>query len=111
MADEKLRKLIDRLLVKTLAGELEWFEIPSQETFQVSFPSYSVEVERSDETTFLRVYNSDGKVLDWISDALMIRDSKYGSDDIRKFDELFQLVRRQVLGVDKALEELLAVIG
>ena len=45
MADEKLRKLIDHLLVKTRAAELRWAETSSEEAFQVSFPIYSVEVE------------------------------------------------------------------
>lgn len=112
MANDKLHKLIDRLLVKTIAMELKWSETSSQEAFQVSFSSYSVEVEHSDNTTYMRIYNSDGKVLDWTSDNVMRRDVSWNSTTaIRKLEELYQLARRQALGVDKALDDLLSAIG
>lgn len=112
MADEKLRKLIDRLLVKTRAAELQWAETSSQEAFQISFPSYSVELERSEEGTYIRIYNSEGKILDWTSDSNILQDSGWENrDEYKKIRELHELARRQALSVDKALEELLAVIG
>lgn len=113
MADDKLRKLINRLLDKTRAAELHWSETPSKEAFQVSFPSYSVEVDCSDEVTYLRVYNSEGRIIDETSDrAIMFDDfgSNFQSGDVEKIQELYRLARRQALGVDRALEELLATL-
>lgn len=112
MVDDKLRKLIDRLLVKTRAGELQWSETPTQDAFQASFPSYSLELEREDTTIYIRVLNAEGNVLEWTSDQKMRTEGNWkNADDIRKLDELYALARRQALRVEKALDELLNVIG
>lgn len=112
MVEDKLRKLIDRLLVRTRAGELQWSETSSQDAFQASFPSYSLELERADTTIYIRVLNSEGKVLEWTSDQKMRTEGNWkNADDIRKLDELYALARRQALRVEKALDELLSVIG
>lgn len=113
MSDDKLRMLIKRLLVKTIAGEVRWSETPSQEAFQASFPSYSVEVECAGGATYFRVYNSEGRVLDWTSDKVIEHEDKENfdeSDDAEKLIELYGLARRQALGVERALDELLATL-
>jgi hypothetical protein len=114
MAVDKLRTLINRLLNRTRTAELRWSETPSQEAFQTSFPNYSVEVEQAEGGIFLRVYNSEGRVLDWTSDARIGHEDKSEreqTDDAEKLEELFSLARRQALGTDRALDELLTELS
>lgn len=104
--DDKLRKLVDRLLKKTQAGELRWSETSSPESFQTSFPDYSIEVEKNKDLVLLRIYNSDGRIIESVVEKV----SSF-RDDAEALSELHDAARRQALGVEKALDDILASLG
>jgi hypothetical protein len=113
MVNEKIRSLIDRLLSKTSTGEINWEEADRQEAFQISFPNYSVVIEKDrDGELWLRMYDFMGRVLDTVSSdelhAFQVPGGAPGGTYADRLLELHGLARRQALRVEKALDELLA---
>lgn len=112
----KYLQLLDRLIKKTEAGELKWEETAASNAFQVSFPNYTVilsEVESGDDAIdyVVELVNSDGRIIDRFSDVtLQQTDPNTSGERLLHFNRmkgLFEASRRQALGVDQALDELL----
>jgi hypothetical protein len=106
MANDKYYKILERLINKTENGELEWKEGVYPETFQVAFSNYSLTVgQRSGEDDTLdyviSIRDASGNVIDTFSDVDL------GSGYFKTMGELYENARRQALGVDKALDEIL----
>jgi hypothetical protein len=110
MANDKYAQIVDRLIYKTNQREIEWKEGVYPGAFQVSFPNYSLTLiprEGQDDTTdyIIGIIDSDGHTIDTFSDVDL------GGDYYAKMAELYQNARRQALGVDKALDEILDELG
>lgn len=106
MSDIKYREIVDLLLDKTENGELIWRETAESETIQVSFSMYSITINQtstiwSQLNYEISIYNSEGKKIDSFY-ALTL-----GSDYLGRVSLLYQKARRQALGADKALDEIL----
>lgn len=113
MVDEKIRFLIDRLLSKTSAGDIKWSEAPGRGAFQTSFPNYSVEIEQDEDgDLFMRVYNSEGRIIEWISakeasNFVASSESWPPQTYATRMHDLYVQARRQALRVEQAIDELL----
>ncbi|MGE5270661.1 MAG: hypothetical protein ACM3JG_13420 [Thiohalocapsa sp.] len=111
----KYLQLLDRLIQKTDAGELAWEETAAGDAFQVSFPNYAVILSEAETPTTIdyvvELVNADGRIIDRFSDVTLERtDPSSQRGGPRHFDRmkaLFEVARRQALGVDKALDEIL----
>ena len=108
MSSEKHRQLVDQLLVKTKVGQLEWRETAEPDTFQVSFPNYSVMITQQRHNPrfpihIVSILNSGGRRVDTFSDE----SAAWEASDKPQLTELYQHARRQALGADKALEDIL----
>ncbi|SRR6266404_7848748 len=110
MAYEKYQRLVQKLLERTDKNELQWKETASPETFQVSFSNYSLTL--SEQTSgsgpsdfVVTIINSAGDLVDSFSDVLL--DEGHGATYYRSMGELHQKARRQALGVDQAIDEIL----
>jgi hypothetical protein len=103
MADERLLELASLLFEKTKTGEIAWEKTSFDETFQTSFPKYSVRIQKVKGAPTLFLFNEDGDLIEELSyvEAFL----SLGSEN--RLNELFELARRKAMGVDQALDELL----
>lgn len=111
MSYEKVSKLIDLLYEKTKSSKITWEESEKDNVYQMSFPKYSVRMfireNQQDFTSqdyFIQIINENGTVIDEVSD-LDVKDIIDGS--YKKMEEMYNLARRQALGVDEALDIIL----
>jgi hypothetical protein len=129
MASKKYGSLVRRLVDKTNRNELGWRESPMPEVYQVSFSRYSLKIsevqEARQDSYVISVLNSDGTVIDSFSDAdLDVKPDQLGlirtefSNQLTVnipfsalLRDLYQKARRQALGADKALDEILNELG
>jgi hypothetical protein len=109
MAADKYQQLVERLAFKTDQGEVDWREAAGPDTFQVSFANYSITLSLSQNREGATLYvisilNSEGRTVDSFSDQDL---EGRGAEYFRIMGELYHKARRQALGVDKALDEIL----
>lgn len=115
MQSEKYRQLVDKLMTKTDRRELDWKEAAFPESFQVSFPNYSL-LLRGKEIGFgaldvtLSIIDMLGSLVGTI-DSLEIDVEERKGLYYLKMSDLYRAVRQQVLGADKAVEEILSELG
>jgi hypothetical protein len=111
MAFDKYKQLVDRLSQKTLNKELTWKESAQANAFQVSFTNYSVSFSEqgAGPDYSIAIINSSGEVVDTFTDVDL--DEGKGTAYFRKMGDLFQTARRQALGVDQAIDEILDDLG
>jgi hypothetical protein len=118
MQSEKYRQLVDRLIAKTDRHELDWKEGGYPESFQVSFPNYALLLREKVTEGFgapppdimLLIVDMDGTVIDTIYNFEIDADGPTKPYYL-KMRDLYRMVRQQVLGADKAVEEILSELG
>jgi hypothetical protein len=117
MSLEKPRKLMEALLRRTRAGEMEWQEtLP--DVFQVSFKANSVQVRLNDQRrqgalVTVALLNGEGEVVDTFTDE-DLDNELFGEPGKRNFilmKELYALALRRARGADKVLDEILKDMG
>ncbi|WP_116817757.1 hypothetical protein [Pseudomonas syringae] len=112
MADEKLIKLVTELNKQTSAGKVAWESTDLVGVFQVSYPNYSIRIssrERNDvEDVFITIINSVGDVVESFSDVTLSSDF---SSAYRLMSNTYFEARRIAMGVNAALDEILAELG
>jgi hypothetical protein len=108
----RYEKIVDLLAKKTEDNEIEWKESPISDIYQVSFANYSLTISevynsRQDVTDYVvSILNSEGNMVDSFSDVDLDKSSG-GTRYLSILRDLYQNARRQALGVDKALDEIL----
>jgi hypothetical protein len=110
MAADKYQQLVERLASKTDQREVVWKEAAGSDTFQVSFANYSLTLSVSQNRQgalfyVISILNSEGNTVDSFSDEDI--DEGTGGRYFNVMGELYHKARRQALGVDKALDEIL----
>jgi len=110
MSDSKIVRLIQGVVRQTDAGKIKWEVTETEETFQASFPNYSIRLSYSESNMgkdyWLTIINDEGLVIESVSDV-QIKSELEGS--YRIMESLYVNARRVALGVDKALDELLNI--
>jgi len=112
--EERLWQLVLRLKQKTAEGSVSWEATPNKSTFQTSFPKYSVrlaELPGEPENDYdIRIYDEGGRLLESASDVAISKsiETLTGQESFKAMKELYTMARRQALGVEEALDELLA---
>ena len=91
--------LVERLLAKTKAGEINWRESVRSDEYTASFPSSSVGIIFENGGYSLRLYNDAGIL---INETPVKR-----APALSQMMELLGLAKRQSLRVDETLQELL----
>jgi hypothetical protein len=113
MAEDKIVRLVRLLLEKTKAGEIRWEETIDPNTFQCSLINYSVLISQrsvsgmpglTEPMRSLRICNEEGKTIEEVTDAVP---SLLGGVELK---ELFEVVRRDAMGLEKALDEMLHLL-
>jgi hypothetical protein len=118
MTSEKNATLLEKILKRTKEGTINWEATHSDETFQASFPNYSIRINRrhyepeypgDDGISYeLDIYNKDGKLIEEIY-PVGLREAI--NNPFQVFQEIFLLARRMAFGVEEALDELISVLG
>lgn len=112
--EEKMWKMVQLLHDKTSKGEIKWEQIAGKASYQTPFPKYTVRISeiRSDEPEespdyVVSIFNEEGTLVERASDVT-IRDKVQDTQPFLLMKELYTLARRKALGVDDALDDLLA---
>jgi len=113
--EEKLWQLVQRLTDKTAEGSVSWEPTSNKSTFQTSFPKFSARVAEvakpeSESDYDIRVYDEAGRLLERATDVEMAKavTDLAGAKSFTMMRDLYTMARRQALGVDAALDELLS---
>lgn len=120
MSFEKQVKLATVLYSKTMDGTMDWKPSARDNTFQVSFSSYTLRLSqdgRNDEPDYtFELLNEDGDVADAFSDNDLIasgydapqKDENEITGWYRAIGDLYSRARRIALGADKAIDAILS---
>jgi hypothetical protein len=112
--EEKLLKLVQRLLDKTKAGETKWEETVWPDSFQTSFPNNVVRISKNENGAVtdyvISVLNEVGTAIESADDAELSK-AFPRAEVYRIMSELYGIARRRALGVDAALDSLLSELG
>jgi len=104
---EKWAKLASLLVSKTQKGELKWEETSNSDTYQVVVGKNAIEIEQTGfgDDFEVRVRDGSGKVVDSFDDHTVNQIT--GLNYSRALNEMFSLIRRQISGSEKVLDDLL----
>lgn len=113
---DRQKRLTERLLEKTRAGELDWQESPASEAFQVSFTKYSTQISHAelgnDDLFRIEIIDKYGRIAESFSDQdLRFDGENYNTNWYSIMNEIFNGARRRVLGADEALDSILLEIN
>jgi hypothetical protein len=107
---EKYQKLVTALLAKTEAGDLQWQQMPRADVYMAPLKGNAVTIaevmsrrDTDDQDYEISLLNADGNVVD------RFRDIDLGApvERFAAMRDLFVRARRQALGSDKVLNEIL----
>ena len=125
MATEKVSQLIRKLLQQTREARVKWEKTASPGVFLAAFPDYTIRIRREVNVTrempemfplsvvsvgmrgkevkeisfVMAILNADGDVIDEVNDK-----------ELEEVKSVYEHARRQALGADKAVDELLAAL-
>ena len=104
--------LVERLHERTLINRLIWEKTVNAGVYQVVFGVHSIQVSKREDlddwgrllghSFSIEIYDEEGTVIEEISS----RDLEESAS--QKLKELYELARRQAMGVDKILDSLLS---
>lgn len=110
MSYAKIAKVVDSLIVNTELGKIIWKEnLIDENTFKYSSANTSVIIGKKqhdyDEfSIFIEIYDKNGKQIEIVTDDDL---SGFFDSSYQKMDNLFAVARRQALGVEQILDNLL----
>jgi hypothetical protein len=112
MAD-KLTRLLLELAKRTRNGSFSWEPTAAEGVYQASFSRYTVQlsVQRTpvgSEDYVLTILNSDGMVIERAADTDF---ANRLNDALPVMSEMYSAARRQALGVDRAIEDILGELS
>ena len=92
------------LIQKTNNGSLRWEATAAEGVYQVSFPRFTVQISERGNDFVLTILNSEGTLLEEAADPEFQGKIE---NPFSRMQQLYVNARRQALGVDAALDELL----
>lgn len=110
MSDNRMALLVKRLVEKTNKKELAWEATAAEDEFAVAFSSYAVTVSHDpDEDEYLvTLSDSGGQVIDELSPSDFESYDLNYEDPAQVFALLYSEARRTAMGIDEALDSILA---
>lgn len=111
MSYNKIVNIVKKILEKTNNGSIEWEGTERGDTYQVSFSNFSVRLfprdnpHTPDTDYIIQIINSDGEIVEEVSDEDL---KSLLSEAFTKMKQLHELARRQVMGVEGALDAILS---
>jgi hypothetical protein len=113
MAYQKIAQLVKRLADQTAAGLIAWQPTAVDDMFMVSFPKYSVSIQPTTDqegVPFIEitVRDGEGRVLESVNDGDL---DIFVEKPYQLLSDMHASARRQALGVNQAIDELLRHLG
>lgn len=116
MSYEKIVKLIEVLHYNTKKNKVTWEETERPNSFQASFPNYSVRLIEVNQLAqqpvdyIIEIINENGDTIESVSDEDVRSVANVvpgASEAYENMKETYHIGRRQVLGVEQALDDIL----
>lgn len=105
----QMTKLIETLQAKTVSGELAWEQTEKADYFQVAFSTGAVRIGPKTGAAgvdmVISFYNENGDLIEEVTDVSLRGDV---TTPFTTLSEIHSGARRRAMGVDKALDALLA---
>ncbi|HZF13450.1 MAG TPA: hypothetical protein VFE33_32050 [Thermoanaerobaculia bacterium] len=111
MADHPTVTLIRKLHERTTAGRLRWEETADSSVFQAAFPDYAVQISERGEDYYLRIFDSEGGLIDDIGDVELGSLIGNPREALVILRETFTNARRSAKGLDRAVRSILDALG
>jgi hypothetical protein len=113
---DRQRRLVERLLDRTRAGELSWEETVEDNTFQVSFSKNSVQIRYVDlhrgSEYQISIIDDRGQITEVFSDVqLHLEDNNTPRPWRAIMHEIYSSARRRALKADEVIDSILSEIG
>lgn len=114
MDNDKTWLLVKRLAAKTDAGQVAWEKTIEPGTYQATFSGYVLRLFTRDgnngDDIFLRILDDFGAVVEEIVDTQFPR-MDGGPNPYKVMLKMFHSARRQAVGADRAVNDLLQQLG
>ena len=117
MSYEKIARLVKVLSNQTKDQELKWNETETEGIYEISFKNYSVRLSKNQKFNeiiqdfepiiILELANQNGEIIEQITDENL---GKLIHDPYGTMKEMYETARRQAMGVESALDEILSLI-
>jgi hypothetical protein len=117
METSKRRQLVKRLLDSTHSGQTTWEVTGDDNAFLTSFPNYSIRIiflhpgNQPDPDYYLQIINQDSQLIEEFSDTELGSDMNNIRESFRMMRDMYNTARRNALGVDKAIDDILEALG
>lgn len=122
MNEQKILELVHKIRVKSESGGLKWEKTASENVFQATLGNFVIRISRysSSETPdpdyFISIIDKDGITLESIGDTEISRMQGTmawfgGMPPFQVMESIFKHAKRQSLGVDKAIDDILSELG
>jgi S-adenosylmethionine hydrolase len=119
MTEEKLVELVRRIENKTAIGVLKWETTASENEFQTTLSSYVIQIQSKfsrdgDHDFTLNIIDGFGNAIESVSDTELARMAnefgllKSSGESYRLMEKIFVKAKRQALGVDSAIDNILS---
>lgn len=108
MSYPKIAALVRALITQTSSGELNWSQTEKTGTFQASFPRYSVRIYPKGNDYVLQILNDLGDIVEEVTDPEL---GDVLNDAYTKMGELHDAARRNAMGVESALDDILGFLN
>jgi len=117
MAEEKLVELVQKVERKTAVGGLQWEETAGHEEFQTTLATFVIRIRQEMNSQgfdyIISVVDSSGTTLESVSDGELSRiarssETLYSVNPYELMEKIFKNAKRQVLGVDRAIDSILS---
>ena len=105
MVQDKLIAMIETLAEKSEAGALEWEAAAGSSSYQTNFPRYTVTIYEhgyEDPDYSLTITNEQGETMETVRHSYSVA----GTYQLLK--TVYNVARRKVMGVDRAVDEILS---
>ncbi len=109
MSYPKIAQLVELLSKNTIDSRINWEETDQTGVFQTSFPDYTVRIFPRQNYTqdidyIVQVINSNGELVEEVSDEDL---TNHTDDAYKLMKGMHEIARRQVMGVESALNSIL----
>lgn len=116
MSYQKIADLVTKIYKKSNDGTIEWEATEKEGTYQLSFSNYSVRIftkenkniydnNQYEDDYILQILNDEGELVEETNDGQLSQLLGEKSFEIMK--HLYEIARRQVMGVENALDSIL----
>jgi hypothetical protein len=108
MEFSKINNLVVRLNEQTANGKVDWEVTASSERYLTTSASYSIIISEEEPDYFLTIMDKYDDLIERVSDNDL---KEFNNDAYELMRTLYISARRNARGVDKAIDDILNVLG